>query len=58
MPWIFVQSKFDSKVQSMTKQRVITVHLSKPKYLFANKIVGTLFKERKETRGAKEKQCN
>ena len=42
----------------MTKQRVISVHLSKPKYFFANKIVGTLFKERKETRAATEKQCN
>ena len=38
----------------MTKQKVITVHLSKPKYLFANKIVGNLFKDRKETRGAKK----
>ena len=37
------QSKFDCKVQNMTKQRVITVHLSKPKYLFANMIVGNLF---------------
>ena len=38
----------------MTKQRVITVHLSKPKYLFANKIVGNLFKERKETKRPKK----